>query len=103
MVLKTENDEELTMVETPWVIALGRGRYRLNNSPFPFYGLAPGDIVSAMYSTTEAISGTAKRLEFTKIIEKSENRLVRVIFENDALDSGPEMHHLETPKQMGCG
>jgi len=71
IVLRLEEGEDV-YVETPWVVDLGAGRYRMENCPFYFYGVATGDIVGAEYSEEE------ERLVFTKVLEKSGNKLVRV-------------------------
>jgi hypothetical protein len=55
-----------------------------------------GDIVGAEYSEEE------ERLVFTKVLEKSGNKLVRVNFENPANQDGPEKEHLENLVEMGC-
>ena len=95
IVLRHEEGED-SYVETPWVVNLGNGRYRMDNSPFYFYGVAVGDIVGAKYSEEE------ERLVFTKVLEKSGNKLVRVIFENPADQEGQEKEHLEKLVKMGC-
>jgi len=75
ILLRLEDGEDV-YVETPWVIDLGNGRYRIDNCPFYFYGIAAGDIIGAEYSKEE------ERLVFSRVLEKSGNKLVRVIFEN---------------------
>jgi hypothetical protein len=95
IVLRLEEGDDV-YVETPWVIDLGGGRYRMENCPFYFYGVAAGDIVGAEYSDEEG------RLAFTKVIEKSGNKLVRVIFESPADQEGPEKDHLNKLVEMGC-
>jgi len=95
IVLRLEEGEDV-YVETPWVVDLGGGRYRMENCPFYFYGVAAGDIVGAEYSEEE------ERLVFTNVIEKSGNKLVRVIFENPSDQEGPEKEHLENLVKMGC-
>lgn len=95
IVLRFEDSED-TYVETPWVVNLGNGRYRMENCPFYFYGVASGDIVGAEYSTEE------DRLIFTKVLEKSGNKLIRIIFNNPADKKGPEKKHLAALVDMGC-
>jgi len=95
IILRLEEGENV-YVETPWVIDLGDGRYRMENCPFYFYGVAFGDIVSAQYSEDE------EQLVFSHVIEKSGNKLVRVIFENPADEDGPEKNHLDSIVAMGC-
>lgn len=95
IILRLEDGEDV-YVETPWVIDIGGGRYQMDNCPFYFYGIAAGDIVGAEYSEEE------QGLLFTRVIEKSGNKLVRVIFENPADEKGPEKEHLNNLVNMGC-
>ena len=95
MVLRYVQGED-AYVETPWVIDLGEGRYRMDNCPFYFYGIAAGDIVGGEYSEKE------QQLVFTRVLQKSGNKLVRVIFENPANTEGPEKDLLDTLVKMGC-
>ena len=95
IIMRLEDGEDV-YVETPWVIDLGGGRYQMENSPFYFYGVALGDIVAAEYSDEE------QGLVFTRVLEKSGYKLVRVIFENPADVDGPEKKHLERLVDMGC-
>lgn len=95
IVLRLDEDDE-SYVETPWVKDLGDGRYRMENCPFYFYNLAYGDIVSAEYSDEE------ERLVFTGVLERSGNKMVRVIFENSSKEDGPEKTHLEEIVKLGC-
>ena len=95
MILRLEEGEDV-YVETPWVVDLGNGRYRMENSPFYFYGIAPGDIVSAEYSEEE------QGLVFKEVLDKSGSKLVRVIFDNPANQEGPEKTHIEALVRMGC-
>lgn len=95
VLLRLEEDEE-AYVETPWVIDLGDGLYRMENCPFYFYGVAAGDIISAEYSEEEG------QLVFTRVVEKSGNKLVRVIFKNPANEEGPEKEILDELVKMGC-
>jgi len=93
--LRLEEGDDV-YVETPWVIDLGDGRYQMDNSPFYFYGVVAGDIVAAEFSDQE------QGLVFVKVLEKSGNKLVRIIFENPANEEGPEKQHLENLVALGC-
>ncbi len=95
VVLRHEEGDE-AYVETLWVVDLGDGRYRMENCPFYFYGIAAGDIIGAEYSEEDG------QLVFTQVLEKSGNKLVRVIFENPANEEGPEKRHLDSLVAMGC-
>ncbi len=95
VVLRHE-EGDAAYVETPWVVDLGDGRYRMENCPFYFYGIAAGDIIGAEYSEEEG------QLVFTHVLEKSGNKLVRIIFENPENEEGPEKQHLDSLVAMGC-
>ncbi len=89
-------DEDEVYKETIWVSDLGSGRYKVDNCPFFFYGIAYKDIIEAIYSEEE------ERLVFTKLLEKSGNKLLRVIFDNPAKQKGREQKFLEELVNMGC-
>jgi len=95
IVLRHEDGDE-AYIETVWGFDLGNERYRLDNCPFCFYGVTSGDIIQAKYSES------GEQLFFTKIIEKSGNKLVRVIFDNPADEEGLEKNHLDSLVAMGC-
>ena len=61
IVVRLEEGEDF-YVEPPWVVDLGGGRYRMENYPFYYYGVAAGDIVTAEYS------GEEEHLVFTKVL-----------------------------------
>ena len=83
-------------VEVLWAIDLGEGKYRLENLPYYFYGLAYGDIIAAEYSEKQ------KRLLFREILEPSGHKLLRVIFRDALLEGSAEKKHLEKLMEMGC-
>jgi len=95
VILRLEDGEDV-YVETPWVIDLGNGRYRMDNCPFYFYGVTAGDIIGAEYSEVEG------GLLFSGVLEKSGNKLVRIFFENPSDVESPEKDHLDLLVSMGC-
>ena len=95
VVFRLEEGENV-YIETPWVTDLGNKRYRMENTPFYYYGIALGDIITAQHSEEEG------RLVFTRVLEKSGHKLVRIIFENPSDEDGVEKSHLESLVEMGC-
>ena len=63
-------------VETLWAIPRGDGRYELDNLPWFSYGVSLGDVV-------EAAPDADGLLAFTRVVDKSGNRTVRVMLERD--------------------
>ena len=69
------NEDGSTDVETLWATHLGADDYKLDNSPFYAYGVSWEDVVSAPFSSEEGFP------TFGRVLSKSGNRTVRVIFE----------------------
>jgi hypothetical protein len=86
----SENDE----VETLWATPQGNHRYKLDNSPFYAYGVSWEDIVEVEHAEDGM-------LEFTRCIEKSGNRTVRVIFESP-FEHPESKSVLERISHIGC-
>lgn len=70
-----ESDDEGDDVETLWAVALSNNLFRLDNSPFYAYSVSWQDIV-------EATEDVEDFYEFVRVVEKSGNRTVRIVFEN---------------------
>lgn len=82
-------------VETLWAERVGPNRYRLDNSPFWAYGLSWRDVV-------EAHVDEGGQLAFTRVVEKSGHRTVRVIFK-PGIDENPEGQAVvDELVRMGC-
>jgi hypothetical protein len=62
-------------VETLCARDLGEDKYQLDNLPYYAYGVSSGDIVLAPFSENEGLP------TFEKVITKSGNRTVRIIFD----------------------
>lgn len=62
-------------VETLWAHSLGSDEYKLDNSPYYAYGVSWEDIVRAPFDEDEQFP------TFQKVVSKSGNRTVRVIFD----------------------
>jgi hypothetical protein len=76
-------DDGTAEVETLWATRLGGDRYRLDNCPFYAYSVSWEDIVLAPWSEEENLP------VFERVLEKSGNRTVRVIFK-PPLEAGNE-------------
>ncbi len=88
---------EAPLVETVWAEKLGRSRYRLLNIPAFKVGISYEDIFEAKPS--RAYSG---RLCLTRVLEKSGNRTVRVLFDQPVETSEFTMSAIETLSDLGC-
>ena len=82
-------------IETLWAVALGNNLFRLDNSPFYTYGISWQDIVEA---TEEA----EDFYEFVRIVEKSGNRTVRIIFQNFTGNDEQGKRILKDLENLGC-
>ena len=82
--------------ETLWAEPLGRNRYRLDNCPFFAYGVSCGDIVLARATVKSEFP------DFVRIVKKSGNRTIRIIFKPAVNKSRKSMAVLEKLVEMGC-
>ncbi len=82
-------------VETLWAVALDNNLFRLDNSPFYAYDVSWQDILEA----TEIAEGF---YEFVRVVEKSGNRTVRIIFQNFSGNDGQGKQILSDIKNLGC-
>lgn len=83
-------------VETLWATHLGADDYKLDNSPFYAYGVSWEDVVSAPFDPEEGFP------TFERVVSKSGNRTVRVIFETP-IETGNESDRvLQGLVTLGC-
>lgn len=82
-------------IETLWAVALGNNLFRLDNSPFYAYRVSWQDILEA---TEEA----EDFYEFVRVVEKSGNRTVRIIFQNFSGNDERGKQILSDIKNLGC-
>ncbi len=80
LIRTVKDDEENT--ETLWATSLGNDLYRLENSPFFAYDVSWKDIVLAQPE------GEHHYPTFQRVVEKSGNRTIRVIFEEPLNEGG---------------
>ena len=94
--LRTEDGTGGVDVETPWAKPLGNDLYQLDNSPFYAYGVSWQDIVEAKKTESDGFP------IFTKIVEKSGNQTVRIIFD-PPVEAGNESENiLDELVGFGC-
>lgn len=74
MVKVTFHDKRDAFTETLWATPIESNLYRLDNSPFFAYGVSWMDVV-------EAGPGENGVLEFVRCVKKSDNRTIRIIFQ----------------------
>jgi hypothetical protein len=83
-------------VETLWATSLGNDHYKLDNSPFYAYAVSWKDVVYAPFDKDEGFP------TFQKIVSKSGNRTVRVIFEPPVDDGNTSDLALQGLVALGC-
>jgi hypothetical protein len=83
-------------VETLWATHLGADTYKLDNSPFYAYGVSWMDVVSAPHDSQ------AGHPTFERIVSKSGNRTVRVIFETPSETGNESDRLLQGLVALGC-
>jgi hypothetical protein len=89
-------DDGTAEVETLWATELGNDEYKLDNSPFYAYSVSWQDIVYAPFDPIE------ERPTFLRVIKKSGNRTVRVIFEPAVEAGNPSDQLLQGLVALGC-
>lgn len=83
-------------VETVWAVRVGEGRFELRNVPLFAYGVADNDVV-------EAVEFAPDMFEFTRVVERSGNRVVRVILADEApADTAAGKAIIAGLKALGC-
>jgi len=83
--------------ETTWAVRIApdRDHFRLDNSPFYAYGVSTDDVVEGAF-IDEGL------YEFVRVVERSGNRTVRLMFGHDDADSPFGTRVLDEVKAMGC-
>jgi hypothetical protein len=72
-------------VETLWAFDLGGGQYRLDNLPWYAYRVSLGDVVEARPDETG-------QLQVLRVVSKSGNRTLRLIFADVADPTYEDVH-----------
>lgn len=90
------NDCGNITVETAWAVGLGNDLYQIKNNLFFFYGVALDDIVKAESLETEEFP------IFTKVVNYSGNKLVRVLLDSPVDAEGLDKGFFKILSEMGC-
>jgi Domain of unknown function (DUF4265) len=81
--------------ETLWATEIGPGHYRLDNGPFFAYGVSWQDVVEARPTDDDI-------LEFIRVVRKSGNRTLRIIFNDYPVDDQRAKNILRGIRDLGC-
>jgi hypothetical protein len=83
--------------ETAWAVrvAPGKDHFRLDNSPFYAYRVSDEDVVEGQYVADGMY-------DFVRVVERSGNRTVRLMFGEDKADSTFGKRVLDTITALGC-
>ena len=94
--VKVRFTTEDSFAETVWAVRVAEGRFELRNSPWYAYGVSDRDIV-------EGVEVAPRFYEFTRVVEPSGNRTVRVILADDArADTAAGQAILGGLSTLGC-
>jgi hypothetical protein len=94
--VKVELRDHYNNVETLWATPLGKHRYRLENSPFLAYSVSWLDVIEARPRAKGEFPA------FVRVVKKSGNRTIRIIFKPPVDKSRKSKAVLETLVEMGC-
>lgn len=96
VLFRVPNDDGTYEVETLWATHLGNDNYKLDNSPFYAYGVSWEDVVFAPFNQEEQFP------TFQKVVEKSGNRTIRVLFDPPVEDGNKSDEILKGLVGLGC-
>ena len=96
VLFRVPNDDGTAEVETLCAFSLGQDRYKLDNCPFYAYSVSLHDIV---YAPVDADEGCPI---FQRIVSKSGNRTVRVIFDPPVEPGNRSAETLDGLVALGC-
>ena len=92
----SDDETDEANVETLWAWNLGDDRYRLDNLPYFAYSVSTDDIVYAPFDENEGFP------IFRKVLEKSGNRTIRIIFEESVEPESSSQVGLAELLDRGC-
>ena len=96
VLFEIQDEDGSTHVETLWAVDLGGDRCRLENSPFYAYSVSWEDVVYAPFDAEQGFR------TFQKVVAKSGNRTVRVIFDPPVEPDNKSDQVLKGLVAMGC-
>jgi hypothetical protein len=94
--VKVELRDQYHNVETLWATPVGKDRYQLENSPFFAYSVSWLDIIEAEPIAKGEVPA------FVRVVEKSGNRTIRIIFKPPVDKSQESQAVLDKLVEMGC-
>jgi hypothetical protein len=81
--------------ETLWATEIALGQYRLDNGPFFAYGVSWQDVVEAQHGRDDV-------LEYVRVVRKSGNRTLRVMFNDYRVNDDRAKGVLRGIQELGC-
>lgn len=96
VLFRVPEEDGSAQVETLWATALGNDEYKLDNSPFYAYSVSWEDVVYAPVDPDEG------RPTFVRVLRKSGNRTVRVIFDPPVAEGNASAGVLQGLVELGC-
>lgn len=96
VLFKVINEDGSVDAETLWATNLGNDKYKLDNSPFYAYSVSWEDIIYAPYDDDEQFP------TFERVVEKSGNRTIRIIFDPPVEDGNKSDRLLQGLVELGC-
>jgi hypothetical protein len=96
VLFRIPEDDRSANVETLWAYDLGNDLYKLDNCPFYAYGVSWHDVVYAPRDPDEEM------VTFQRVVSKSGNRTVRVIFDIPVEKGNASDQVLQGLVSLGC-
>ncbi len=96
VLFRVPEEDGSAQVETLWAFDLGNDEYKIDNSPFYAYSVSWQDVVYAPFSASEEFP------KFERVVRKSGNRTVRVIFEEPLAPGNRADQVLKGLQALGC-
>jgi hypothetical protein len=96
VLFRVPEEDGSAQVETLWATALGNDEYKLDNSPFYAYSVSWEDVVYAPIDPDEGCP------TFVRVLRKSGNRTVRVIFDPPVAEGNASAAVLQGLVELGC-
>ena len=95
VLFRVPNEDGTAEVETLWAYDLGDDQYRIDNLPFFAYAVSLHDVVLAPFNATEGFAA------FERVLSKSGNRTIRVIFETPVSEGSESKALLDRLVSLG--
>jgi hypothetical protein len=96
VLFRVVNEDGSADVETLWATHVGADDYKLDNSPFYAYGVSWEDVVTAPFDPEEGFP------TFKRVVSKSGNRTIRVVFETPFETGNESDRMLRGLVELGC-